>query len=111
MNQEAWTFVDQRKAIKKKLIGARSERLKQRWQDEYQQKDREVKGLKRQTRVDKRKWTEETVKESENAAEQQHMKTLYTLAKVLSNERPRQNAAVMVKTAAVIAEKRKSDRM
>ena len=57
-SQEAWNLVDQRKTIllKRKLIGARSERLKQRWQDEYRQKDREV---KRQVRVDKRKWTEE----------------------------------------------------
>ena len=30
-SQEAWTLVDQRKAIKQKLIGAKSERLKQRW--------------------------------------------------------------------------------
>ena len=40
-SQEAWTLVDQRKAIKRRLISARSERLKQRWQDEYRQKDRE----------------------------------------------------------------------
>ena len=53
--------------IKQNLIGARSERLKQRWQDEYRQKDREV---KRQVKVDKRKWTEEVAKEVENAAEQ-----------------------------------------
>ena len=45
---------------------------KKRWQDEYRQKDREV---KRQVRVDKRKWTEEIVEEAENAAKQQHTKT------------------------------------
>ena len=80
VSQEAWTLVDQKKTILNKLIGARSERPKQRWQYEYRQKDREV---KRQVRVDKRKWTEEIAKEAENAAEQQHMKTLYTLTKVL----------------------------
>ena len=37
--------------------------------------------VKSQVRVDKRKWTEEIAKEAENAAEQQHMKTLYTLTK------------------------------
>ena len=95
-------MVDQRKAIKQKLIGSRSERLKQRWQDEYRQKDREV---KRQVRVDKIKWTEEIAKEAENAAEQQHMKTLYTLTKVLSNERPRQSAAVMDKTGKILNDK------
>ena len=86
--------MDQRKAIKQKLIGARSESQKKRWQDEYRQKDREI---KRQIRVDKRRWTEEIAEEAENAAKQQHMKTLYTLTKVLSNERPRQNAAVIGK--------------
>ena len=86
LSQETWTLVDQRKAIKQKLIGARSERQRKRWQDEYRQKDREV---KRQVRVDKRRGTEEIAEEAENAAKQQHMKTLYTLNKVLTNERPR----------------------
>ena len=84
--------------IKQKLIGARSERPKQRWQNEYRQKDREV---KRQVRVDKRKWTEEIAKEAENAAEQQHMRTLYTLTKVLSNERPRQSAAKQARSLTI----------
>ena len=93
-------MVDQIKEnhIKQKLIGARSERPKQRWQDEYRQKDREV---KRQVRVDKRKWTEEITKEAENAAEQQHMKTLYTLTKVLNNERPRQSAAKQARSLTI----------
>ena len=42
LSKETWALVDQRKAIKPKLIGARSERLKQRWQDEYRQKDRKI---------------------------------------------------------------------
>ena len=100
LSQEAWTLVDQRKAIKQKLIGARSERQKKRWQDEYRQKDREV---KRQVRVDKRRWTKEIA--AENAAKQQHMKTLYTLTKVLSNERPRQSAAVMGKNVKILNDK------
>ena len=40
LSQETWALIDQRKVIKQKLISARSARLKQRWQDEYQQKDR-----------------------------------------------------------------------
>ena len=100
-SQEAWTLVDQRKAIKQKLIGARSERLKQRWQDEYRQKDREV---------NRSGWIKEDglkilQKEAENAANQQRMKTLYTLTKVLSNERPRQSAAVMDKTGKILNDK------
>ena len=55
--------------------------------------------------MDKRKWTEEIAKEAENAAEQQHMKTLYALTKVLSNERPRQSPAVMDKTGKILNDK------
>jgi len=102
LSQETWALIDQRKVIKQKLISARSARLKQRWQDEYRQKDREI---KRQVRVDKRRWTEEIAEEAENAAKQQHMKTLYTLTKVLSNERPRQSAAVMDKNGKILNDK------
>jgi len=55
--------------------------------------------------VDKRRWTEEIAEEAENAAKQQHMKTLYTLTKVLSNERPRQSAAVMDKNGKILNDK------
>jgi len=33
LSQKAWTLIDQRKAIKQNSIGARSERLRKRWQD------------------------------------------------------------------------------
>lgn len=55
--------------------------------------------------MDKRRWTEEIVEEAENAAKQQYMKTLYTPTKVLSNERPRQSAAVMDKNGKIINDK------
>ena len=55
--------------------------------------------------MDKRRWTEEIAEEAENAAKQRHMKTLYTLTKVLSNERPRQSAAVMDKNGKIINDK------
>ena len=58
--------------------------------------------MKRQVRVNKRKWTEEIAKEAEYVAEQQHMmKTLYTLTKVLSNERPRQSAAKQARSLTI----------
>ena len=55
--------------------------------------------------MDKRRWTEEIAEEAENAAKRQHMKTLYTLTKVLSNERPRQSAAVMDKNGKILNDK------
>lgn len=47
--------------------------------------------------------------EAENAAKQQHMKTLYTLTKVLSNERPRQSAAVMDKNGKILKKVKPND--
>ena len=84
LSQEAWTLMGKRKAIKQKLTGARSERLRQRWQDEYREKNSEV---KRQVRADKRRRTEEVAEEAGHAARKQHMNTLYTLTKGLSNKK------------------------
>ena len=53
----------------------------------------------------KRRWTEEIAEEAENAAKQQHMKTLYTLTKILSNERPRQSAKVMDRNGKILNDK------
>lgn len=103
LSQEAWALIDQRKAIKQNLVGVRSERLKQRWQKKYRMKDGEV-TCKRQVRVNKRRRTEE-IAEAENASRQQHMKTLYTLTKVLSNERLRQYAAVKDKNGNILNDK------
>jgi len=61
--------------------------------------------VKRQARVDKRRWTEEIAEKAENAAGKQHMKTLYTLTTVLNNERPRQSAAVMDKNGKILNDK------
>ena len=52
-----------------------------------------------------KRWTEEITQEAENAAKQQHTKTLFTLTIVLSNERPRQSAAAMDKNCKIINDK------
>ena len=60
--------------------------------------------------MDKRRWTEEIAEEAENAARKQRMKTLYTLTTVLSNERPRQSAAVMDKNGKILNDKESKTR-
>ena len=70
-----WDLIEQRKAIKAiklKLDGTNSERLKEKRRVEYKAKYREV---KRQIRRDKRNWSEGIAKEAEEAANRQHMKT------------------------------------
>ena len=58
---------------------------------EYKAKDREVKRL---IRGGKRNWSEGIAKEAEEAANMQHMKTLYSLTKTICNDKPRQNTVV-----------------
>ena len=78
---DTWRRVDARKALKIKLEGARSERLKERLSGEYRSKDREV---KRSTREDKRNSMEERAKEAERAAEKYgRSKELYKITKLI----------------------------
>ena len=53
ITNNTWKMVDERKEIKKRLEGTRSERLKVRLSEEYKQKN---KGVKKSAREDKRKW-------------------------------------------------------
>ena len=91
ISNESWDLIEQRKAIKIKLDGTNSERLKEKRRVEYKAKDREV---KRQIRRDKRNWSEGIAKEAEEAASMQHMKTLYSLTKTICNDKPRQSTVV-----------------
>ena len=62
INKESWDLIEQRKAMKLKLDGTNSERLKEKRRVEYKAKDREEKG---QIRMDKRNWTEGIAKAAE----------------------------------------------
>ncbi len=54
-------------------MGTCSERVKKKLKEKYAEKDREV---KRSINTDKKKWMENITSEVEEAAKQQHMKTL-----------------------------------
>ena len=58
--------IKERKEAKLTLEGARSEPLKQRWREEYNGKNNEV---KRSAREDKRNWLEKRAAAAEKAAE------------------------------------------
>ena len=57
------------------MEGTRSERLKQRWKDEYNAKNK----LKRSAREDKRNWLEKRAAVAEKAAESGRNKELYNI--------------------------------
>ena len=61
--------------------------------------------MKTSIRSDKRKWMDDIAKEAEDAAGNQHMRTLYRLTKTLCNERPRRSVAVLDKDGNVLSSK------
>lgn len=86
ISQETWNLISQRKEINNQINSTRSARIKDRLQDDYKGKDKEV---KKQIKNDKKKWVDNIAKDAEEAAAKNHMKTLYGLTKVLTNERPK----------------------
>ena len=73
-----WTKIDERKLIKRKLLNAKSPRLKEHFSTEYSKKDKEV---KRSCRRDKRHYIDTLATEAETAARNNDMKTLYKTTK------------------------------
>ena len=78
IKSDTWTIIDERKATKKKLNDAKSQRLKEQLQSRYSELDKEV---KRKTRADKRASIENMADETEAAAQTQNMATLYKITK------------------------------
>ena len=81
IKSDTWTTIDERKATKKKLNDAKSQRLKEQLQSRYSELDKEV---KRKTRADKRAFIENLADEAEAAAQTQNMATLYKITKTLT---------------------------
>ena len=73
VTEESWALVDQREEINKKILSARSERIKKRLRTEYKEKSKQV---KRRIRSNKRKWMDAIASEAEDAARKQQMRTL-----------------------------------
>ena len=74
----------ERKEAKLKLEGARSERLKQRWREEYDAKNNKV---KQSARENKRIWLEKRAAAEEKTAENGRSKELYSITKLITGER------------------------
>ena len=103
IGDKTWKKVKERKDIKLRMEGARSERLKQRWRKEYKVKDKEVKGSARE---DKRNWLEEKAAAAEKAAENGRNRELYNMTKAIVEERKRQEVGVRNKQGELKTEAR-----
>ena len=83
IGDKTWKKVKERKEVKLKMEGARSERLKRRWREEYNVKDKEV---KQSAREDKRNRLEERAAAAEKAAENGRSRELYNITKAIVGE-------------------------
>ena len=86
ISPESWKGVEERKQLKQKLVGTRSERLKARLQQEYRKKDLEV---KKSLRKDKREWANNIAQEAEDTAKCGQMKGVYDATRRLCSEPPK----------------------
>ena len=65
MTADTWKAIDSRRTLKKTLIDTKSERLRERYQQQYSEADRQVKRL---TRADKRTYVDGLAAEAEDVA-------------------------------------------
>ena len=86
-----------------KIQISRSERLKQRWREEYNAKNNEVKRIARE---DKRNWLEKRAAAAEKATEKGRSKELYSITKSITGERRKQEIGVKDKQGLLRTEAR-----
>ena len=78
ISQEAWQKIEERRNIKQKPLGIKSERFKEQQKQAYKEADRTVNQL---TRHDKRKYIEDMATQAEEAAHKGDQATLYNITK------------------------------
>ena len=71
IGKESWNLVEERRKLKSNCEQAKSNIIKQNLQEDYRNKDKEV---KRSMRKDKRKWADDLASEAERAAGNGRMK-------------------------------------
>ena len=101
MRKDSWKLIDERKVVKKRIDGAKSQRIKEKLRENYRSKDREV---EKSVRRDKRKRAEDLAQEAENAVQMGRMKTVYDMTKKLTNEKRKAVNSVRDKSGQLITE-------
>ena len=80
---DTWQAIENRRALKKKVMDTRSERLKERYRRQYRETDRAV---KRMTRVDKQAYIEDLASQAEEAANKREQGQVYNITKLVSGK-------------------------
>ena len=86
INPDSWKGIEERKQLKQKSVGTRSERVRLKLQKDYRKKDVEV---KRSLRKDKRAWDNNIAQEAEDVARRGQMKSVYDATRRLCSEPPK----------------------
>ena len=99
ISEDSWGKIDKRKATKRKIEDAKSERLKDQKREEYKSQDREVKhAVKR----DKKMWTEGLAKEAEDSMQKGNLKAVYSTTKKICNQHTRKMDSVKDKNGRLL---------
>ena len=86
ISDDSWDSIDRRNAVKKKMLDAKSERIKQKFKSDYSEKARIAKSSLQQ---DRRRWADSLASAAETAFRKGNMKDVYASTKKLCNGRPR----------------------
>lgn len=91
LSRESWKKVKERKNVKRKMLGTRSKRIRNKLQIEYKRKDAEV---KRSVRKDKRAFVDSKGHEAEDAASRGELGTVHRITKELCGRNRNQSMPV-----------------
>ena len=80
---DTWQAIENRRTLKKKVMDTRSERLKERYKQQYREADKKV---KRMTRADKRAHMEDLASQAEEAASRGKQGQVCKIAKLVSGK-------------------------
>ncbi|CAG2187778.1 unnamed protein product [Mytilus edulis] len=91
MSENTWKIVNERRQVKEKVLTAITRQQKKQTQEQYSNKDTEV---KKSCKQDKRNFVEQLAKEAEAACSKGDTKTLYNITKQLSGKPPTSNTPI-----------------
>ena len=103
ISDETWAKIETRRKARVKMLNAKSSRQMERTQQEYKNRDREV---KRSARKDKRNFIEKLASEAEEAAEKREFSTVYKITKQLCGNNTNHSMPVKEKQGKVITTER-----
>ena len=105
---DTWKAIDNRHTLKKKLTDAKSERLRERYQQQQSEADRQVKRL---TRADKRTYIDGLVTEAEDAAKHNQQGTVYKITKLICGKyQANDNSVIKGKQGSLLTTERENKR-